>query len=93
MPVLSVPHVVVLEPVDVHIEQSAIVEVDVSNEEAYGVPSEPLPPEIARRLYFMRDIKVRQHTAPTGCFLIVKIETALLQALAGKTPGDNFQRL
>lgn len=33
MPVVSVPHVVVLEPVDVHLQMLTVVEVDVSNEE------------------------------------------------------------
>ncbi|MEK7125334.1 MAG: hypothetical protein AAB880_00255, partial [Patescibacteria group bacterium] len=65
MPVLGVPDVVVLEPVDVHVERPAVVEVDIGNEKTRNLPSRALPPEIAKRLYFIRDIKVPQQTAPT----------------------------
>lgn len=51
MPVLGVPDVVVLKPVDVHAEPLAVVEVHVGNEVLCAVPSMPPPPEIARQLY------------------------------------------
>ena len=68
MPVLGVPHVVVLEPIDVRVEPVAVVEVDIGNEETRALPSRALPPEIAKRLYFIRDIEVPEQNAPTALF-------------------------
>jgi len=79
MGVLGIPHVVVLEPVDVHV-QAVRVHVHVSNEELRDVPSVPLPIQACKInyitsrivLYFIRDLEVRKHTAPTEKFFVSK---------------------
>jgi len=43
MPILSIPDVVVVEPVHVDVELTIVVEVHVSNEELYDKPSISLP--------------------------------------------------
>jgi len=57
MLVVAVPNVVVLEPVDVRLELTTVVEVHVGNEELYGEPSMALPLEMTRRLYFIWDLR------------------------------------
>ena len=41
MTVLRVPQIVVRSPVHVHVERTIVVDVHVSNEEMYTVPSPP----------------------------------------------------
>jgi hypothetical protein len=67
MAILGIPNVVVLEPV--HIDVQAVrVHVHVDNEELYDASSVSLPiraltPRIV--LYVVRDLEVRERTAPT----------------------------
>ncbi len=75
MLVVSVPNVVVLKPIDVHLELAVGVDVHVGNEEMCNTPSISLPPDIARQLYFIWDFKVRQRTTPTALFFYFEKHT------------------
>jgi hypothetical protein len=43
-------------------------------------------------LYFIRDLEVRKHTAPTEKFFYFKKIVTLLKAVAGKILDDNFEQ-
>jgi len=43
-------------------------------------------------LYFIRDLEVRKHTAPTEKFFYFKKTFTLLKAVAGKILDDDFEQ-
>lgn len=72
MSIVGIPDIVVLELIDVHLEATIIIEVDVGNEEEmYDKPSVALPLEIATRLYSIWDVEVLQLIVPTDLFFVV----------------------
>lgn len=71
MTVVGVPDIVVLEPVDVHVERVIGVEVHVGNEnERRAILSTIL--RILSGLYLIWNLEIYQPVAPTGCFLCLK---------------------
>ncbi len=72
MSIVGIPGIVVLELVDVHLEVTMVIEVDVGNEEEmYDKPSVALPLEIATRLYSIWDVEVLELIVPTDLFFVV----------------------
>lgn len=71
MAVLGVPHVVVLEPVHVHVEPSVRVQVDVGNEPNCAMRHQRHhPANIPQDCIVSGTSKVRKRIAPTGCFFV-----------------------
>ena len=62
MLVLSVPDVVVRERVDVHVQVTIVVHVDVRNEEMYTTPS--VPPPLEGLLAPLRVVSYAGHRSP-----------------------------
>ena len=93
MTIVSIPDIVVLETVDVHV-QAVRVDIHVRNVELYDGPSRSLPIYRAReiRLNFIWDEEVHKRTAPTEKFLFVRIIITLLQAVANKILNNDSKQ-
>jgi len=85
MTILGIPNVVVREAVDVRVQATIGVHVDVRDENVRQTISATTH-RILSGLNLMPDIEVRRFVAPTDYFLVRAYISTLLQDVSGRIP-------